>query len=557
MPDLVRRAVRPPTRPDPLVAAARSYRAAQVDIANDPFHYDSWQKEAWHYWRTMGEVWYGLDWRSRAISRVRLTAAEMVPGGEEPEMLDTGPAAELVESFYGGIAGQSAFLRSIATHTDVPGEGWLVAERYDPTIPLPLADWSVQSTESFRPRTFGGERIFELRVDEQSWRPLLPDNLPVRIWEPDAQFPWRAFSTMQPALPICRRIELLDKQLIARLLSRLALNGILLIPQEGTIPVPEEFADAPDPFIAMLIDIAARNIANPGSASAAIPIPITYQSELIEKWRWLTFADQIDEHLLTEREGELDRLATTLNLSKERLTGMGDLNHWGISELDEGEVKTSIAPTVETIVGGLTKGYLQPMLAVSGESLVGPSGGKLIVWYDTSELTAAPDKSKVTIELYDRGEASGAAARREAGLDESDAMTPTELADWGWKRLVGTVELGPTAIAELSGQPAPGAGVSGPAGEPAPPAPTAPAPGTPPDTREDQAPSDTTPPEQQAAALSRLLRTTGDIAGRQARAARALEQLAEEQGRIAVGVAAGQHRATRNGNGKHTAKHRR
>lgn len=558
MPDLVRRATRP-TPTDPLVAAARTYQAAQTNSATNLFHYTGWQKEAWHFWRTLGEVNYGLTWRANAVSRVRLTAAELVPGGEEPEVLDSGPAAELIEQFYGGIAGQSAFMKTITTHLDVPGEGWLVAERYDQAIPLPLADWSIQSTESFRPRSRDGQKIFEVRVDENAWRPLLPDNLPVRIWEPDPEFPWRAFSQMQPALPICRRIDLLDRQIVARLLSRLALNGILLIPQEGKFNVPKPFADAPDPFVALLIDIASKNIANPGQASAAIPIPITYQSELIEKWRHLPFHDAIDEHLLKLRDGELDRLASTLNLSKERVLGMGDVNHWGISQLEEGEVKTSICPTVETIVGGVTRGYLRPLLLAAGESLIGPNGGAIIAWYDVSELTAAPDKSKVTLELYDRGEASGAAARREAGIDEADAMTKDELADWGWKRLVGTVELGPTAIAELSGQEVPGVGASGPAAAPAapPPAPGAPTPGAPP-TEDDDAPTNTAPPDRNAAALSRLLRTTGTLAAGQTTAARQLAELAATTGQISTALArqgGGAHRV--NGNGKHTAKHRK
>src|SRR4030095_1836859 len=104
-------------------------------------------------------------------------------------------------------------------------------------------------------------------------------------------------------------------------------------------------------------------------------MPITFKSDLIEKWRHLTFVDAMDEHLLVERDGELDRLATTLNLSKERLTGMGDVNHWGIAQLDEGEVKTSISPTAETIWGGLTKGYLPPLLAAPGRPVTGPTEG--------------------------------------------------------------------------------------------------------------------------------------------------------------------------------------
>lgn len=459
----------------PLVASAQTYAAGQVSRASQVFQYESWQAEAWDFWRNLGEFYYGTEWLSNALSRVRLTAGELVLGGDEPTPLAEGPAAELMAQFGGGMPGQARIMGSLGTHLSVPGEGWLVAERESEQIPLGLADWSVKSTDAIRVgrgATAGG---FEIRVDDTAWRPLSPESLPIRVWKPDEQHPWRAISPARPATPIMRRIDLLDRRIIATLVSRLAMNGILLIPQEGTFTVPEQYKDKDDPFVQMLIDIASNNIRNPGNASAAIPIPIRFTSELIEKWKHLTFGDGVDQHLLEERDKEIGRLATTVNLPAEVLTGMGKTNHWSAWQLEESAIKLHISPLAETIVHGLSVGYLYPMLKAAGQELVGPNGGKIVVWYDTSELTARPDKSQQAMQAYDRLEISGEALRRESGFDDGDKPEADELRIQALKKLLAQPASALTALAELTGvqlqtpSPAPGGPGAGDGNNPPPP----------------------------------------------------------------------------------------
>jgi hypothetical protein len=424
MPDRRRTPAPPPV--DTLTASARVIQAAQGSSADRLFQSESWQTEAWGFFDGLGEFQYAVgDWLANAMSRVRLTAAEQVPGGDEPEPLDDGPAAELVEQLGGGIAGRAAIMKSLAVQLSVPGEGWLVAERDDPRIPLAQADWSVKSTEEIRPLRGKGSG-YEVRVGDSDWRQLGPESLPVRIWDPHPRWSWKANSPARAAIPIMRTIDLLNRRIIATLVSRLAMNGILLIPQQGTISVPAQYQDKADPFVEMLLDIAGRNIREPGGATASIPIPVKFDSELIEKWKHLTFGDGVDEPLILEREKELGRLATSLNMPAEVLKGLGETSHWNAWMIDESGIKLHISPVCETAVGGMTTGYLVPMLKAGGADLIGPNGGKIIVWYDTSELTARPDKSDKALVAFDRVEASGAALRRESGLDESDKPTPEE-----------------------------------------------------------------------------------------------------------------------------------
>lgn len=456
MPDSVR--TRPRT-PEPMTAAAVPYTPQQW-MSSQLFGSMPWQYEAWNFRRTLGEYNQAIDWEARAMSRIRLGAAEIVPGADEPKMLEEGPAAYLMQNFCGGPPGHSQFLRAMTPQLAVPGEGWLIAERDNPTIPLNAADWGVYSTECVQSV---GDR-FRVRVGPGKWRDLLPDSLPMRIYDPDPQYPWLATSNSEAAIPIMRRIFLIDSRIIAMMVSRLVMNGLMLIPQEGTFSVPAQYQQAPDPFVAMLIDIASKNIANPGNASAGIPIPVRFTADLIDKWKILKADDPLDEWLLKERTDELGRLGDTLHISRERITGgMGEQNHWNAWQVSEEEVRLLFSTTAETICGGITKAYLVPMLRAAGAPLVGEQGGRIIAWYDISELTARPDKSAAATQLYGDGVITETAYRREMGFDESDALEePADLETWAYKRAVkaATPDLFPTAVAKLTGQ------------EPPPPAPT-------------------------------------------------------------------------------------
>src|SRR5437899_12846452 len=66
------------------------------------FQYDSWQEESWDYWRNLGELNNGITWLAHHLSQVRLLAAEVMPGGDEPAVLEKGAAVDLMPAFGGG-----------------------------------------------------------------------------------------------------------------------------------------------------------------------------------------------------------------------------------------------------------------------------------------------------------------------------------------------------------------------------------------------------------------------------------------------------------------------
>lgn len=451
------------------------------------------QKEAWQFYRTLGELQFAVGvWLAGCVSRCRLIAAELQPGGDEPIPIKEGPVAELVASIAGGIGGQTAMMKKFAVQLSVPGESYLVGEDPLGTKDPSQFTWRVYSSSELQitkrnPLTY---RVMEY---EGMWRPLVGEFLVVRIWNPDDEFSWRAASAVQAALPILREVDYWNRYIIAVLLSRLAMNGILLIPEEVNFPVDDRFKDAADPFVAKLIDTASKAIKNPGSAAAAIPIPIKVPSQFIEHFKHLTFATDVGDHVQEHRQAALTRLATALNMPAEVLTGMGNVNHWGQWQLEESAIKIHISPLVEVICYGLTAGYLESMAKAANIDLSkGPNGGRYVIWYDTTELTQQPDKAGEAQGVYDRGAFTEEAMLRESGFEDDDIPSMDEFKAIALKKIaMGGGADALQALASLTGDES----LVPPAPAPlAPPGEDANAsPGT------DQAPADSQPTDQKSA----------------------------------------------------------
>jgi hypothetical protein len=334
-------------------------------------------------------------------------------------------------------------MRRLTVQLSVPGDSYLVLEntaaRGMTTRVYSSSELRIISRNSASTRYDRNAQepsvSYEVMVDRASWRPLAADSLVCRIWVPDDQFAWSATSVMRTALPICREIDFYNRYIIAILLSRLAMNGMLLWPQEATFPSKEAFKDSADPMMAELIEIASKAIANPGTAAAAIPIPVKMPADLIEKVKHLDFATEMSQHVLENRQEALKRLAVSMNVPTEVLTGMGDLNHWGQWQLEESGIKTYIAPGAEVIVAALTEGWFVPMVETMGLPLEDEKGDRYFVWYDTTELQQTPDKSNGASTLYDDGELKAASLRRATGFSEDDKPTNEEFKEIALRKI--------------------------------------------------------------------------------------------------------------------------
>lgn len=395
---------------------------------NDPT-YDTVQGQLWEYYARLEEFAAAVSWKGNALSRVRLIAAEYIPGESEPKPITEGPAADAVARLAGGIGGQSQLMRLMGVHYNVPGEGWLVGRDEDGE-----EVWSVYSADELRV----SNNVYQLKTGDssRSWEPLGSDIMVVRFWRPDERYSYRARSIASHALGAMAELDLINKRIIAETVSRLASNGILLYDQDrlsfSQLPNPEG-VEGQDPFAVVLAEVGSRGIKDAQSAEAALKLPIGVRLgdatdvKLSDVMHVLDLSNPIDDKLIPQRESAIRRLATALDLPSDVLLGVSGMNHWGAAQVEESGIKLHIAPDAETICHALTKGYLVPVLLAGGDALTGPNGGRIVVWYDPSEIVMRPDKSEHAMQAYDRMELSGKAYRREIGLSESDKPTPAEI----------------------------------------------------------------------------------------------------------------------------------
>lgn len=434
----------PPPPEAALTAAASLIASPRTELVRTP---ETWQEEAWGYYADLGEFRYAVDWKAAMLSRVRLYAAKLETGADEPIRAEAGTAVDLMTTFAGGVPGQAKIMAGLATQLDVPGEGYITVESIDG-----IERWAVRSMDEVRAAHARFEVLDENnpRTGTANWRPLAPDSLkPLRVWRANQRYHHIADSPARAARQTMRELELVNRHIIAQYLSRLASAGIVVFPQEVTFPVREEFADAADPFIEEWIENARTAIATPGTAAATVPMPIKVPGEWVDKIKHLDFTLKIDDQIIEKRESAIKRLSSQLNIPAEVLLGMSDLNHWGIWGMEEAALKTNIAPDAELICDALTTGYLQPRLMASGVE----DWRSWVVWYDLSELALRPDHSDDAIQLYDRLEIDGDALRRETGFNEDDKPTGDELKEQALKVIIKTLPSGAgSALSELLGE---------------------------------------------------------------------------------------------------------
>lgn len=419
------------------VGAMRSGRRALVP------QYESWQRELWDYYDTLGDFGYAVTWRANMMSRVRLRAGLLEPGNDEPTIVDDGRAAELVAELSSDLNATSDIMATLSTHLDIPAEGWLIGEEVNGRN-----RWQVRSNDELRKRGDTYEVISETSsLGDVEWRPLARNHYLVRIWRPHKRYRHLAYSPAKAARTAMRELELVNRHITAQYLSRLASAGVVIFPDEITFPVRPEFQDAADPFVREWIETAREAIRTPGTAAAVVPIPMRVPGEYVDKIKHIDFTQKIDEKIMEKRDAARRVLTSMINVPTELLFDAGSLNHWGLWQLEESAIKVYISPDAEIITNGLTVGYLHPRLRAEGHD----DWERWVVWYDASEIIARPDRSNNVLKAYDRFEVNGRTLRREIGLTEDDAPSDTELQDMVLKRLASNPQIGFIALHELTG----------------------------------------------------------------------------------------------------------
>ena len=406
----------------------------------------AWQTQAWKFYDDIGELRFVSNWVGNVMSRAQLVVAKDIDGVLVVQ--NDGPAVEALDAFFGGPQGQAQMLQQSGVHLTVAGEMWDVFHN------------NTWHALAYNKVTRQGDI---LRADFGDGKPvnLGKKDITIRTWSPHPVQPYHADSPVRSNLGTLNEIRTLTQHVKAQLTSRLTGGGLLMLPSEIQFPVKDSAdpaASQADSFMAVLADAMMTPIQDPDSPSAVVPIVVTAPGENLSDVKHITFWSELDEKVIEMRDNAVKRLALGLDTPPEVLMGVSNSNHWNAWLVDEASVKSHLEPRLSVVCYGITEAFLRPSL--QGQD---PNPEDYYVVADTSEIRLRPNRSREALELYDRGELSGEAARRETGFNTEDAPDDDEAREWLLRkiatgstspeqtqaalRLLGA-DLGPTVMGE-------------------------------------------------------------------------------------------------------------
>ncbi len=408
---------------------------SKTDISIVTRYRQPWQERALDYLDEIGELRYATKLLENVVKKVGFFPATYLPDADEPQPVEDGEDKNYAAVAHDALdrIGNPGIIGQLASATmgafKVPGECWMRGYTNG------ADDWCMEI------RSISEVAVHDRQIvlrdapgngSAASWRdgePLGPGDFFARLWTPSRRWRMLADSPVRVAIPTAlEAISLLNKEIAATASSRLASAGLLLLPDTLTILTADATAAGyaeDDPFMAMLIEAATEAIKDPGSAAAALPIIAKGPAEAIKEARHMLFGRQDSAHA-EEREWALLRLATTLDLPPELLTGgIGkSSNHWSAFLLDDVKWRDHVEPAVQDIVDAWTAAYYRPYLTAAGvpDDVVARS----TIWYDPTRAIVKSDRSQAAADAYDRVEISGAALREHLGFREDEAPDDDE-----------------------------------------------------------------------------------------------------------------------------------
>lgn len=432
-----------------LLAAAAPLTAASAPVVNpqDVFktpvsqsgRTDDWQTEAWLHYRNVGELRYYTEWRANACSRIRFVASEVDPetgyptGGIDDDNAEGQRVAQIVTAIAGGVLGQAQLVKRAVQCLTIPGEFWMCILQTDKG-----EQWFAVSKRQIEKSGRNNGIVIKL-PDGTKHQYNPPADGMFRIWNPDAEDATLADSPVRASLDPLREIVRCTQKIANADQSRLMTNGLLLVPSEASLPTAtpapqaagktggETPDPAPQPSTATqlqnkIVDVATEGIKNPIGPAALIPMVVSAPGEQLKNVNHVDFGKGLTDDVIKIRGDAIMRLAMGLDVSPERLFGLGGTSHWSSWIVADQDVQMHLAPPMETLCQGIYDSVLANILAAEG---IDPT--KYTLWYDASHLNQDPDKTDESRDLFDRGGMTLQGLAKQFKLPEDDMYDLTTL----------------------------------------------------------------------------------------------------------------------------------
>jgi hypothetical protein len=411
---------------------------------------DDWQSLGWEMYDRVGELRYYVGWQASSCSRCRFVASAIdedtgKPTGSIPDDDPNGARVkEIIRSIAGGPLGQSQMVRRMAESLAIPGEVWVaILDVGMPKLPdgTPQMLWIVVTREEVKTAATGSLEV-ELPSGEKHEFDPVTDAI-FRIWRPRARRAMEADSPIRAALDPLHEIVRTTKTISNASKSRLIGNGVMFVPTEMSLPatqgptsdktgVADQTAVVGTPAVKQLSEllwqVASVAYDDDNSMAALIPLIVSAPGEHIPKVNHIKFDNQVTQISIQVRNDAVSRLAMALDVSPERLLGLGsNTNHWTAWQISDEDVQLHVVPVMELICQGLNEQVVNKVLAAEG---LDPN--KYTLWYDASGLVADPDKSASANAAFQMGQVQSEAYLEMLGLPSGSGYDLET--DEGWQQ---------------------------------------------------------------------------------------------------------------------------
>lgn len=403
---------------------------------------------AMEYYRLVPELWNAAQFYSRTLAKVEFFPAIRQDNGEIKQSNDP-VLIDLLDRIQDPSGGRATMFKQYGTLMFLVGQCYLFGSvrkaRKGESQDSIQETWEIVSAREITPRDDGKieRKRSRLSSETEVYDPIPPGSdtinagqaVAYRMWRPHPQFSSEADSPVFAAFDVCEELVMLSRGVRARLVSRLAGNGILVVDESIVLPgadaTDETEADEPDKFMEDLGQHLTEPIGDPGSAAAVVPYLLRTNlndrpvGDLIKLIRMSDPGEEFAERGM--RQEARERLAVGLDLPPEILKGLANANHWTSWQIDEQSWEI-LQRVVQGLCDDFAAAYLRPAARETSE--FADNWENVCIGYDKQKIVAKPDQSKVAAEARDRGAISDEGYRELSGIPEKYKPSQQEHDEW-------------------------------------------------------------------------------------------------------------------------------
>lgn len=413
----------------------RDYLDATVAMGQAP------SAQSWRWYEEIGEVRYAIN-RAARVAGYMTPYAEYVNGkGEVTRNHQDSPTVNrIVNDITSRFGGTRGLVQRYYALMKIPGEMVLIrfkdrgSSSYDGYWFLSPDEIERQGMDSVTVRSLSTPLIWKTargaRVASGSKDPfkreVAIDDVIGRVWNPSFRYVDECDSPMMAVNPLCEMLNDLTNSIKARIRSRFAMNGMLLVPSGMSdaaigVPTPETLLYSNNKVLNAIIHIMTVNMVKYGGAAVdRLPIALMGPADELDKVKHLIFDAKVDEVDLKLRVELIGRVLEGLDQQKAATRDGAEQSHWGAWATDEAERRITVEPDLQQFDHLATRLILHKRLKEDEEW----EDSRILGWrirHKLNEAMTRVNQAEDFRQAFDRGELHGTALRRATGAEETDA----------------------------------------------------------------------------------------------------------------------------------------